>query len=126
LPKNVITSSITISPKPHGADSRPIQALKGVTFGRLGLTHGTQVFLDFKQDTPAANGHSVPANRLSGREVAPEEDVSSLAIPTVAAPSVIKNPWESVKQSPLDDRLDQKDGKIHRKRDEKMCRHGPK
>ncbi|KAK0947639.1 nuclear protein localization protein 4 [Friedmanniomyces endolithicus] len=126
LPKNVITSSITISPKPHGADSRPIQALKGVTFGRLGLTHGTQVFLDFKQDTPAANGHSVPANRLSGREVAPEEDVSSLAIPTTAAPSVIKNPWESVKQSPLDDRLDQKDGKIHRKRDEKMCRHGPK
>ena len=126
LPKNVIASSITISPKPHGADSRPIQALKGVTFGRLGLTHGTQVFLDFKQDTPAANGHSVPANRLSGREVAPEEDVSSLAIPTVAAPSVIKNPWESVKQSPLDDRLDQKDGKIHRKRDEKMCRHGPK
>ncbi|KAK0343199.1 nuclear protein localization protein 4 [Friedmanniomyces endolithicus] len=126
LPKNVITSSITISPKPHGADSRPIQALKGVTFGRLGLTHGTQVFLDFKQDTPAANGHSVPANRLSGREVAPEEDVSSLAIPTVAAPSIIKNPWESVKQSSLDDRLDQKDGKIHRKRDEKMCRHGPK
>ncbi|KAK1007502.1 nuclear protein localization protein 4 [Friedmanniomyces endolithicus] len=116
LPKNVITSSITISPKPHGADSRPIQALKGVTFGRLGLTHGTQVFLDFKQDTPAANGHSVTS----------EQTQRTLAIPTTAAPSVIKNPWESVKQSPLDDRLDQKDGKIHRKRDEKMCRHGPK
>lgn len=38
LPKDTITSSITISPKPHGADSRPVQALKGVTFGRLGLT----------------------------------------------------------------------------------------
>lgn len=126
LPADVIPSSISISPKPAGADSRPIQSLKGVTFGRLGLTHGTQIFLDFKQDTPISNGHSVPANRLSGKEVAPEEDVSSIALPGGAAQELIKNPWESVKQSPLDDRLDQKDGKISRKRDEKMCRHGPK
>ncbi|KAK5112476.1 nuclear protein localization protein 4 [Meristemomyces frigidus] len=123
LPKDVVSSSVTISPKPHGADSRSIQSLKGVTFARIGLTHGTQIFLDFKQDAPAANGHSVPANKLSGRDVAPEEDVSSVQI---AAPTLIKNPWESVKQSPLDDKLDQKDGKIHRKKDEKMCRHGPK
>ncbi|KAK3675666.1 nuclear protein localization protein 4 [Recurvomyces mirabilis] len=123
LPSDVIASSITISPKPHGADSRPIQSLKDVTFGRLGLTHGTQIFLDFKQDTPVENGHSVPANKLSGQDVAPEEDVSSVQI---AAPTLVKNPWDSVKQSPLDDRLDQKDGKIHRKKDEKMCRHGPR
>ena len=38
LPKDVIPSSVTISPKPQGADSRPIEALKGVTFARLGLT----------------------------------------------------------------------------------------
>ncbi|KAK5738776.1 nuclear protein localization protein 4 [Elasticomyces elasticus] len=126
LPKDVIASSISISPKPHGADSRPIQSLKGVTFGRLGLTHGTQVFLEFQQETPTSNGHSVSANKLSGKEVAPEEDVSSLAIPTTVAPTLIKNPWDSVKQSALDNRLDTKDGKIHRKKDEKMCRHGPK
>ncbi|KAK4550352.1 nuclear protein localization protein 4 [Oleoguttula mirabilis] len=126
LPTDVISSSITISPKPHGADSRPIQSLKGVTFGRLGLTHGTQVYLEFKQEEAIANGHSVPANRLSGRDVAPEEDVSSIALPTTLAPQLIKNPWETVKQSPLDDQLDEKDGKIFRKKDERMCRHGPK
>lgn len=38
LPKDVVPSTVKISPKPHGADSRPIEALKGVTFGRLGLT----------------------------------------------------------------------------------------
>ncbi|KAK3719017.1 nuclear protein localization protein 4 [Vermiconidia calcicola] len=126
LPKDVITSSISISPKPHGAESRPIQALKGVTFGRLGLTHGTQVYLEFKQDTPIANGHSLPANKLNGKDVAPEEDVSAVAIPSTTAPGLVKNPWDSVVQSPLDERLDQQDGKIHRKLDQKMCRHGPK
>ncbi|KAK3072620.1 nuclear protein localization protein 4 [Teratosphaeriaceae sp. CCFEE 6253] len=126
LPKDVDSSSITISPKPHGAEKRLVQSLKGVTFGRIQLTHGAQVFLDFTEATPAANGHSVPANRLSGRDVAPEDSLPSLPLPATAAPTLIKNPWETVKQTALDDRLDQQDGKIHRKRDEKMCRHGPK
>jgi nuclear protein localization family protein 4 len=37
LPADVVPSSVTISPKPAGADSRPIEALKGITFARLGL-----------------------------------------------------------------------------------------
>lgn len=126
LPAGTVPSSVTISPKPQGADSRPIEALKGATFGKLGLTHGTQVFLDYKEDGPATNGHSTSASRLNGKEVSKEEDVSSIPIPTGASAHLIKNPWETVRQSALDNKLDQQDGKIHRKKDEKMCRHGSK
>lgn len=126
LPGATVASSVTISPKPHGGDSRPIESLKGVTFGRLGLTHGTQIFLDYKEDTPVANGHSTAANRLNGKEVSKDEDVASIPMPTAPDQKLIKNPWETVKQSALDEKLDQQDGKIQRKRDEKMCRHGPK
>lgn len=126
LPADTIPSSVTISPKPHGADSRPLESLKGVSFGKLGLSHGTQVFLEYKEDTPATNGHSTSASRLNGKEVSKEEDVSSIPIPVGGATKLIKNPWETVRQSELDNKLDQQDGKIHRKKDEKMCRHGPK
>ncbi|KAF2482582.1 NPL4 family-domain-containing protein [Neohortaea acidophila] len=124
LPKDVVPSTVTISPKPQSTESRAIQSLRGVTFARLGLTHGSQIFLDYKQEQPTANGHSVPANRLSGKDVAPEEDISSIAIPSAQAQQLVKNPWEKVKQSELDDRLDKQDGKTHRKRDEKLCKHG--
>ena len=126
LPKDAIASSVTISPKPHGGDTRSIQSLQGINFGKLGLAHGTLIFLSFDQHTAEANGHSVAANKLSGKEVLPEESRSSIAIPASTAPQLIKNPWETVKQSPLDDQLDQLDGKIHRKRDALLCRHGPK
>ena len=38
LPKDVIPSSVTISPKPHGAEVRSIEGLKNVPFSRIGLT----------------------------------------------------------------------------------------
>lgn len=126
LPSDVVASSVSISPKPHGAEARSIESLRGITFGRLGLTHGTQIFIDFRSDEPHANGHSLPANKLNGADVAPEEAASTVAIPQDTAQGLLKNPWETVKQSPLDDRLDQKDGKIPRKFDARVCRHGPK
>jgi nuclear protein localization family protein 4 len=87
------------------------------------------VFLDYSVQESVSNGHSKPtatANRLNGKEVKPSEDPPSLLIPLASPTKLIKNPWEVVKQSPLDDALDKKDGKIHRPKDQRMCRHGPR
>ncbi|KAL1311612.1 hypothetical protein AAFC00_001723 [Neodothiora populina] len=131
LPADTDPASVTISPQRHGGDSRSIQSLQGVTFQRLGMKHGDQIFLDFTQQQPPssaqAEAHPVTANRLNGKQVSAAEDASvAFSTPSAAAQKLIKNPWDSVKQLPLDDALDNKDGKIHRPKDAKMCRHGPK
>jgi nuclear protein localization protein 4 homolog len=88
--------------------------------------HGELLYLQYKYLDVVSNGHSEPAPaaaRISGKPVS-ESEISQ--VQPSGASVTIKNPWETVKQSPLDDALDKQDGKIKRNRDPKMCRHGGK
>ena len=88
--------------------------------------HGDRVFLDFQEQSSTSNGPTAAPTgfaRLNGKPVDSSEMPS---VPLGSPTQLIKNPWEVVKQSKLDDRLDKLDGKIPRKLDQKMCRHGPK
>jgi nuclear protein localization family protein 4 len=100
-------------------------------------SHGDIVYINYKTRESLSNGHSngtIPAsshplastNRLNGQAVLPNEDLPIDPLPVTSPSEKIKNPWEVVRQSALDDRLDKHSGKIPRKRDQKMCRHGEK
>lgn len=85
--------------------------------------HGDKLFLGYgekagqqQQQDGAVDGQK----RLNGAPLTQDETI------TFRPTTTIKNPWEVVKQSPLDNILDQRDGKIPRNRDSKMCSHGPK
>ncbi|KAM7189991.1 nuclear protein localization protein 4 [Naviculisporaceae sp. PSN 640] len=136
LPATVDPTTITLSNHPTGGDAKRIGEIAKFKIGQIGLSHGDLIFVSYKHKDATANGDksddaSTPAassssNRLNGKPILPTEDHPADPV-TVTSPEVrIKNPWEVVKQSPLDDRLDKLDGKIPRKLDTKMCRHGPK
>lgn len=87
--------------------------------------HGDLIFISYKHNDTSANGTNGAASdttaaRLNGKPVLPTED-----FPINPKPERISKPWEVVRQSALDDRLDRQDGKIPRPKD-RMCRHGPK
>ncbi|KAI1661390.1 polyubiquitin-tagged protein recognition complex, Npl4 component [Daldinia decipiens] len=134
LPPTVDPNSISMSPDPQAKDSKKLKDIAKFKLAQIGLSHGDLIFINYQHQN-AANGHTNGAptpsstlsstNRLNGKPILPTEnlpvDPSPLTLPT----KIIKNPWEVVRQSPLDDRLDRQDGKIPRGRD-RMCKHGPK
>ena len=136
LPKDTDSRSIVLSNKPSGGQDRLLSSLRGVSIQRVGLSHGDQLYVKYSEQPPM-NGHSVAppssqsqphnsSNRLNGQPVSPTVDIPIAPPPQTSATATIKNPWEIVQQSPLDNRLDKQDGKIPRRLDQKMCRHGPK
>ncbi|KAL2172455.1 hypothetical protein VTG60DRAFT_5730 [Thermothelomyces hinnuleus] len=133
LPSTVDPQSITLSNHPSGGDAKKIGEIARFKISQVGLSHGDLIFVSYKHQDTVTNGAvdthpptalSSSTNRLSGKPILPTED-HPIDPPPNTSPERIRNPWEVVRQSPLDDRLDKKDGKIPRKRD-KMCRHGPK
>ena len=95
--------------------------------------NGDQLYVKY-QDRAQVNGTSTTStqrqttssNRLNGAPILQTEDLPIVTIPLSSPSITIKNPWDVIKQSALDDRLDKLDGKISRPKDQKMCRHGPK
>ncbi|KAI1263085.1 NPL4 family-domain-containing protein [Xylariaceae sp. FL1019] len=135
LPSTVDPATITMSPNPQSQDSRKLRDIAKAKLGQIGLSHGDIIFINYQHTDALANGHlnDVPstantapsANRLNGKPVLPSQDLPIEPPPLLSPTQIIKNPWEVVKQSALDDRLDKRDGKIPRSRD-RMCKHGPK
>ncbi|XXG94629.1 carbamoyl-phosphate synthase (glutamine-hydrolyzing) cpa2 [Hypoxylon texense] len=134
LPPTVDPSSISMSPDPQAKDSKLLKDIAKFKLSQISLNHGDLIFINYQHQN-ATNGHTngepIPSttisstNRLNGKPILPTEDLP-IDPPPLASPSqVIKNPWEVVRQSALDDRLDRQDGKIPRGRD-RMCKHGPK
>jgi nuclear protein localization protein 4 homolog len=129
-PSSIILSNKPVSATPHPDRERKLSELPSVKVQQVGLGNGDKLFIGFTEQEQLSNGHTngttpAPSRRLNGTIAVPEPTVPILA-PTVTSPSLVKNPWEVVKQTPLDDALDKKDGKIRRPKDQKMCRHGPK
>ncbi|KAL2134749.1 hypothetical protein VTI74DRAFT_10905 [Chaetomium olivicolor] len=134
LPPTVDPKTITLSNNPTGGDVKRLEEITRFKIGQVGLSHGDLIFVNYQHQDSAANGTpdgdqskptlSSSTNRLNGKPILPTEDHPIDPPPNTSAER-IRNPWEVVRQSPLDDRLDKLDGKIPRKRD-KMCRHGPK
>ncbi|KAI0397893.1 NPL4 family-domain-containing protein [Xylariaceae sp. FL0594] len=136
LPSTVDPNTITMSPNPLSKDSRRLKDIAQVKLSQIGLNHGDVIFISYNHRDSTTNGDSksaasslnepVPAaKRLNGKPILPTDDIPVNPHLPASPGKTIKNPWEVVRQSALDDRLDKQDGKIPRGRD-RMCKHGPK
>jgi nuclear protein localization family protein 4 len=131
LPSDVDASTLTMSNSPNGGDTKLLTAIAHVAVGKIGLKHGDIIFINYRrtsdaqpEPSPAVTRPEPVAHRLNGKPILPTEDIpTDPIVPTASVKG--HRPWEVVKQSALDDRLDKKDGKIPRKAG-RMCQHGPK
>ncbi|ODA81977.1 hypothetical protein RJ55_00482 [Drechmeria coniospora] len=129
LPSTVDPSTVTLSNAPTGGDAKKLTDIASFKVAQIGLKHGDIIFINYQHISSAhgaANGDAsavATSARLNGKPVLPTED--GPIDPNPERISTISKPWEVVRQSALDNRLDRLDGKIPRQRD-RMCRHGSK
>ncbi|XMA20538.1 hypothetical protein WAI453_013329 [Rhynchosporium graminicola] len=139
LPSTVDFNTLSLSNQPSGGDSKLLKDITRHKVSQIGLSHGDLVFISYKNNSEILHGDSDGAttpssattiisstNRLNGHIVLPTNEMPIDPLPVTSPSEKIKNPWESVIQSAVDNRLDKQSGKIPRKRDVKMCRHGEK
>lgn len=120
LPPTIDPDTLTLSNSPTSkGDSKKLVEIVNVRISQIGLRHGDLIFISYRHRSE--DGSPGPQTQI-------KQNGKPTLLPTgsLNVPQRIKNPWEVVKQSQLDDTLDAKDGKISRKFDPKMCRHGPR
>ncbi|KIV80749.1 hypothetical protein, variant 3 [Exophiala sideris] len=126
----IVLSNKPVSSKPVPDRERRLADLPGVELQQVGLQHGDKLYIGYQNAEKMSNGHSTDDKASAPRKlngtIALPEPTDTITVPTITSPTLVRNPWEVVKQSAIDDRLDKLDGKISRPRDQKMCRHGPK
>ncbi|KAI0482780.1 nuclear protein localization protein 4 [Xylariaceae sp. FL0804] len=135
LPPTVDPKTLVLAPDFKFQESKRLKDIASFPLAQVGIGHGDLVFIKYQHQESDTNGtangagessHTLSsANRLNGKPILPTEDLPIDPPPLASPGQAIKNPWEVVRQSALDNRLDQQDGKIPRGR-ESMCRHGPK
>lgn len=136
LPEDVDYETLILSNKPAGGDNKLLKEISKYKISQIGLGHGDMVFLNYKKiespstelysntATTRASDYSSSANKQIG--ISPLKSYDQNVSISALNQGDSKKGTESIYQSELDDRLDKKDGRIIRKRDHKMCRHGEK
>jgi nuclear protein localization protein 4 homolog len=128
-----------MSNAPRDGESKLLREVANFKISQIGLGHGDLIFINYKTKDALENGHAngdasktqslaSSTNRLNGQPILPTEDlpIAEPSLTATASSEKVRNPWETAQQSALDNKLDRLDGKIPRKMDPKMCRHGPK
>ncbi|CAN6656129.1 nuclear protein localization protein 4 [Trichomonascus vanleenenianus] len=117
IPKaDMASARISSSPSDPGRFATDLSAS---TVGALDIKHGDLLFVTYSD---RQEDSSMETDRVQGTQGA----VQAERAPGRQQGMTAQETFESVKQLPIDDLLDKKDGKIKRPRDPKMCRHGDK